>query len=323
MPDVGGPISGVGDDLATDPPVSESQRRAMHAAASGKSTLGIPQSVGKEFVESIGEGHGDQTTGTFLDSLRTFLRGLLAWAGEEGQEAEHAPPAPPAEAPEGTDREDAANPLKPALTRELRAANDMALALDQAGGKRTYDKDGRLHVSDCNLTKGIVNPYRGDEIPQAEELGLDPDKTYMLLRHPKELAKPETVNSFNGQPLLWEHKPASAQDHPAEITVGAAGTKARYEHPYIKNDISIWPEYASQAVEDGDKKQISAGYSYDADMTPGVYEGHKFDGVMRNIRCNHLSLVREGRAGPDVMVADSSIADKEWARLEEALLEVM
>jgi hypothetical protein len=31
------------------PPVSEAQRRAMHAAAAGKSTIGIPKKVGKEF----------------------------------------------------------------------------------------------------------------------------------------------------------------------------------------------------------------------------------------------------------------------------------
>lgn len=34
------------------PPVSEAQRRAMHAAAKGKSTLDIPKSVGKEFADS-------------------------------------------------------------------------------------------------------------------------------------------------------------------------------------------------------------------------------------------------------------------------------
>jgi len=32
------------------PPRSEAQRRAMQAAAHGKSTLGIPKSVGKEFA---------------------------------------------------------------------------------------------------------------------------------------------------------------------------------------------------------------------------------------------------------------------------------
>lgn len=34
------------------PPVSESQRRAMGAAASGKSSLGIPKKVGREFLKS-------------------------------------------------------------------------------------------------------------------------------------------------------------------------------------------------------------------------------------------------------------------------------
>lgn len=31
------------------PPVSQAQRAAMRAAAAGKSTLGIPKKVGKEF----------------------------------------------------------------------------------------------------------------------------------------------------------------------------------------------------------------------------------------------------------------------------------
>ena len=34
------------------PPKSEAQRRAMGTAMSGKSTLGIPKKVGKEFIAS-------------------------------------------------------------------------------------------------------------------------------------------------------------------------------------------------------------------------------------------------------------------------------
>ena len=34
------------------PPRSEAQRRAMAAASSGHSTLGIPRSVGKEFISA-------------------------------------------------------------------------------------------------------------------------------------------------------------------------------------------------------------------------------------------------------------------------------
>jgi hypothetical protein len=38
------------DEIAFDPPVSEAQRRAMWAAKEGRSSLGIPQKVGAEFV---------------------------------------------------------------------------------------------------------------------------------------------------------------------------------------------------------------------------------------------------------------------------------
>lgn len=35
------------------PPKSKAQHRAMRAAAAGKSTLGIPASVGKEYVKDV------------------------------------------------------------------------------------------------------------------------------------------------------------------------------------------------------------------------------------------------------------------------------
>ena len=44
------------------PPKSERQRRAMYAAAAGKSTLGIPKKVGLEFVAATpGKKHSGLT----------------------------------------------------------------------------------------------------------------------------------------------------------------------------------------------------------------------------------------------------------------------
>ena len=40
-------------------------------------------------------------------------------------------------------------------------------------------------------------------------------------------------------------------------------------------------------------------------MTPGTYEGKPYDGRMVGIVANHVALVAAGRAGPDVLVADS------------------
>jgi uncharacterized protein len=238
----------------------------------------------------------DQGALAFLGTLRNFLRGLLSWAAEEESEEEHSEP-------DGADRADAQPPLAPALSRELRAANDMALDRNSV---RRLDADGRMHVDQSNISKATVNPYRGSEIPDAEALGLDPNRVYRLLRHPDELAK--AVPTFNNLPILSEHQPVSADEHPAELVIGSTGTDAAFEPPYLKNSLVFWPQSAIDAIESGQKRELSSAYRYTADMTPGVYEGMPYDGVMRNIVGNHVACVVEGRAGHDVVVGDQKPA---------------
>jgi hypothetical protein len=56
-------------------------------------------------------------------------------------------------------------------------------------------------------------------------------------------------------------------------------------------------------------------------MTPGNYEGAHYDGIMTEIRGNHLALVESGRAGSDVIAADSKleITDMKMTKLGKAL----
>ncbi len=177
-------------------------------------------------------------------------------------------------------------------------------ALDEST-VRSFDVDGRLHVSTTNISKATVNPYKGIEIPDYEQLGLDKDKTYQLLRHPDELAK--AAPTFNNLPLLSKHVPLTADTHKPEIVIGSTGTDASFESPYLKNSLVLWSKDGITDVESALKKQLSAAYRYTADMTPGTWEGVPYDGVMRNIEGNHVALVKEGRAGPDVVVGDSKI----------------
>ena len=51
-PGTANPPTGTVGMAMIDPPVSEAQRGAMQAAAAGKSTLGIPQKVGREYAKS-------------------------------------------------------------------------------------------------------------------------------------------------------------------------------------------------------------------------------------------------------------------------------
>lgn len=178
----------------------------------------------------------------------------------------------------------------------------MKLAFDKST-VRSYDKDGRLHISLANISKANVCPYLGSEIPGGEELGLDPKKIYQFLRDPQELEK--AASTFNNLQLLYAHKPVHVNDSQKEITIGSTGTDASFEAPYLRNSLVIWDAEAIASVEDESQREISCAYHWVPDMTPGVYEGTAYDGRMTNIEGNHVALVSQGRAGSDVVVGDS------------------
>lgn len=187
-----------------------------------------------------------------------------------------------------------------------------ALALDRKS-VRTKDEFGKLHVSASNISKATVNPYYGREIPGFERLGLDPTRVYHLLRDPEELSK--AADTFNNLPILSKHVPVTADKPSKELVVGSTGTDAAFDEPYLRNSLVIWESGAILGIDSDVQRQLSAAYAYDADMTPGQYAGVKYDGVMRNIRGNHVALVEEGRAGPDVVVGDSKLLENPKMKL--------
>lgn len=174
------------------------------------------------------------------------------------------------------------------------------LAFDKSA--RSTDPDGRMHVSVSHISKSMVCPYLGSEIPAAEVLGLDPAKVYMLLRDPQELAK--AAPTFARLPLLIQHVPVNADEPRRDLIVGATGSDPVFTAPYLDVSLTIWDAIGIAGVETKEQAELSSAYRYRADMTPGDYEGTRYDGVMRDIVGNHVALVDVGRAGSDVVVAD-------------------
>ena len=152
-------------------------------------------------------------------------------------------------------------------------AND-CIAFDRKSMRYTAG-NGFFHVELSPLTKAQVAPYRGRELVDAKQRGLDPDKIYYVYRPAEELSSEETVRSVIGIPITLEH------------------------------------EYIDPEVKDDSMRQLSLGYTYDPEWTAGeTADGEHYDLIMRNIRANHVALVEEGRAGPDVMVFDDNTAVK-------------
>ena len=169
---------------------------------------------------------------------------------------------------------------------------------------RSIDTDGHLHVSASNLSRACVNPYLGSEIPGWQELGLDANRTYRMLRPADELSR--AAQSFAGKPLLFRHRPITADDHAHDIVVGAV-SNPKFDEPYLSGELVVWTSEAIAAIQSGEQKELSCGYRYEPVMRPGTYRGEAYDGIMTNLQANHVALVSEGRAGPNCVVGDAAL----------------
>lgn len=160
------------------------------------------------------------------------------------------------------------------------------------------DNDGRLHAKGVVLSTAGVSPYPAREISGHENSG---KRVYHLLRHPAELEA--AADSFNAVPVLSGHPPRGSNQRDPQLVVGVIGTHCRYSHPYIICDhLVLWAKPAIDRVLDGSCRGLSCGFNFAADMTPGEFNGERYDGIIRDMRGLHVALCTDPKAGADCRI---------------------
>lgn len=168
---------------------------------------------------------------------------------------------------------------------------------------RTITDEGFLVAPASNIARTGIQTYR------AYEMGLDgePMRPIRLYRPPNEVFSPDSMQSFEGKPLTIDHptKLVSA-DNWADLAKGD-GRNIRRDGNYMAADITMRDKDAIAAYQAG-KKELSNGYTFDLDMTPGISpeDGQAYDGVQRNIRGNHIALVDAARCGSACRISDAN-----------------
>ena len=184
----------------------------------------------------------------------------------------------------------------------FKGVNKNTVAFDRASA-RHYDDNGFLIVDSTVITKAAVNPYYGKEIPDYESLGLDAEKIYNMLRDPVELEK--GMHTLGEKQLLIKHIFVSADEPQKESIAGTIGSNLEMVGNDVKGSLTVWDKEAINLIESGKLAELSASYFYDPVMKSGTFNGQAYDGIMTNIRGNHVALVERGRIGRDALVADA------------------
>lgn len=115
------------------------------------------------------------------------------------------------------------------------------------------------------------------------------------LRLPEDVFSPESLRSYRGKPVVITHEAGLIdKNNVAENQIGTILSEGERSGDDVKAEIII---HDTDAMRSAGLKELSLGYNLDLDETPGIWNGQRYDAIQRNIRINHLALVREARAG--------------------------
>lgn len=145
------------------------------------------------------------------------------------------------------------------------------------------DADGFLYDSPIAGRVGIQEYRRADGSIARE------------LRLPEEVFHPDALASAKGKPITVDHPTGGRvnKSNAHRVAVGTIISEGKQDGDYVRNDIVI---HSPDAI--GDRRQLSYGYTAKMDETPGEHPIYgRYDSIQRNIRINHLSVVKSARAG--------------------------
>lgn len=142
-----------------------------------------------------------------------------------------------------------------------------------------------------------------------------PDGTIEIvrqLRTSEEVFDPESLSSLAGLPLTNTHpEELISPENASDFIVGMSSDKPKKilapvqngdEEEFIQQRLTIFDSDTISEIKSKEKREISLGYSCHLEDSPGTYKGQPYDVIQRNIRMNHVSLVRKARGGRNCKV---------------------
>lgn len=129
------------------------------------------------------------------------------------------------------------------------------------------------------------------------------------LRPPEEVFSADSIASFELVPFTDDHPWADGgvvdASNAQRLQIGAVGGVHK-NGDLLDAKVMISVDSAVGKLLLG-RNQVSCGYHCDREFTPGTWvdsagASHPYDAIQRNIRGNHVALVKIGRAGPEARI---------------------
>jgi hypothetical protein len=173
---------------------------------------------------------------------------------------------------------------------EAKSDGQEVIRFDRSSAGKVTRIDGGFLMADAVITRAGVFSYQ-----------MADGTTRYELRPPEEVFHPDSMKTAEMLPLTNDHpyrEPGGRVTiaNAKKLAIGFTGQEVRQDGMTMRSPLKITTEDGVKAVEGG-RRELSLGYTCRVEKRDGVWEGKAYSHVQHRIRCNHLALVDEARAG--------------------------
>ncbi|WP_289146710.1 DUF2213 domain-containing protein [uncultured Megamonas sp.] len=164
----------------------------------------------------------------------------------------------------------------------------------------TKTPEGFLICHNVPIARTGQQLYLGSETPFKE---LPSNDTVKIVRHPEEVFSKATLASFEGKPVTDDHPledvtPQNSRTYLKGICRDVRRGIGEY-NDCIVADLMIYDPMLIDEITSKEKREVSCGYDCFWEL------GNDNTIIQKQIRGNHIAIVKNGRAGHRVAVRDS------------------
>ena len=186
------------------------------------------------------------------------------------------------------------------LVRQYSFRDADFLTVERLGPMQSLSPEGFLIIRNVPLARTGPQLYSDQEIP----IKGGADGRIVIDRFPDEVFRPATIASLNGKAVTLDHPDDDVTpENYSTLAVGHVIDPRRGLNALdnlLIGDLVITNPEAIKAIRSHEVREVSVGYKADYEET-GLGRGKQ-----RNIICNHLALVRDGRCGPICRIGDKA-----------------
>lgn len=174
--------------------------------------------------------------------------------------------------------------------------------------ERTLTDAGQMIVP-CKFARTGAQLYTAGQLGLKDE---EPSKVITVYRDEADVFAEDSMESFRSAPVTIGHPKnevgesvSVSAENAKELQVGALEGMPVRDEDTLGGTLVLTAKEAIDALEAG-TQELSAGYLCDIEDVDGKF-------YQRNIRANHIAIVKKGRAGASCRISDEAIevADEE------------